>query len=79
MFENGGEPKLIDKKSKKIKRYDSGSREHGSQVMKENFRLVTESTIPALKLRLAPQVKDCGEQVWNKSSPKAAVPFQNSS
>jgi len=51
MFENGGEPKLIDKKSKMLlKRYDSGSRERAGSCMKENFRLVADATMPALKL-----------------------------
>jgi hypothetical protein len=35
MFENGGEPKLIDQKSKVLlKRYDSGSRERENSFMK---------------------------------------------
>jgi hypothetical protein len=51
MFENGSEPKLIDKKSKVLlQRYDAGSREREGSFMKQNFRLVTDSTMPALKL-----------------------------
>ena len=80
MFENGGEPRLIDKKSKMLlKRYDAGSREREGSFLKQNFRLVTDSTMPALKLQLAPEVKSSNALAKAKTSPKSAVPFQNSS